>query len=224
MAITKATASSIAPAAKGDLVVGSATNDAAVLAVGTNNYVLTADSSEATGLKWAAASSGALTLIQRSTFSGVANTSTTFDGVFTSTYTNYMIVFEKFNAATLTDDLQIQFRYSGTTDTQYYAGLKQAPVDSATWTNTYSGAAGAACPLATDSNSSSPFTGVLFARIDTSGNNYVLFHGHGYEIYNSEYCLFHGSTDALRVYTGFILKSASSNVSGTVAVYGLANS
>jgi hypothetical protein len=54
MAITKATASSIAPAAKGDLVAGSATNDAAVLTVGANNTVLTADSSEATGLKWQA--------------------------------------------------------------------------------------------------------------------------------------------------------------------------
>jgi len=58
MPITKATASSVAPAAKGDLVVGSATNDASVLAVGTNNYVLTADSAQATGLKWAAAAAG----------------------------------------------------------------------------------------------------------------------------------------------------------------------
>jgi len=57
MAITKATASSIAPAAKGDLVVGSATNDAAVLAVGSANQVLTVDSSTGTGLKWAAPSS-----------------------------------------------------------------------------------------------------------------------------------------------------------------------
>jgi len=58
MAITKATASSIAPAAKGDLVVGSATNDASILAVGTNTHILTADSSTATGLKWAAPAGG----------------------------------------------------------------------------------------------------------------------------------------------------------------------
>jgi hypothetical protein len=57
MAITKATASSVAPAAKGDLVVGSGTNDAAVLAVGSANQVLTVDSSTGTGLKWAAPSS-----------------------------------------------------------------------------------------------------------------------------------------------------------------------
>lgn len=58
MPITKATASSIAPAAKGDLVVGSATNDAAVLGVGSNDTVLTADSTTATGLKWAAVAGG----------------------------------------------------------------------------------------------------------------------------------------------------------------------
>ena len=58
MAITKATASSIAPAAKGDLVVGSATNDAGVLAVGTNTHILVADSTETLGMKWAAPAAG----------------------------------------------------------------------------------------------------------------------------------------------------------------------
>ena len=40
--------------AKGDLIVGSADDAVTRLAVGTNAYVLTADSNEATGLKWAA--------------------------------------------------------------------------------------------------------------------------------------------------------------------------
>lgn len=40
--------------AKGDLLVGTADNAISRLAVGTNAYVLTADSNEATGVKWAA--------------------------------------------------------------------------------------------------------------------------------------------------------------------------
>jgi len=53
----------IAPTAKGDLYAGSAANTYTKLAVGTNGQVLTADSTAATGLKWAAAASG-------TTFSG----------------------------------------------------------------------------------------------------------------------------------------------------------
>ena len=50
--------------AKGDIAVGTAANAAARLAVGgTNGHVLTVDSGEATGLKWAAvAASGGLTI------------------------------------------------------------------------------------------------------------------------------------------------------------------
>jgi hypothetical protein len=55
MAITKASSNAVAAAAKGDLVVGNATNDSGVLAVGSADQVLTVDSSTATGLKWATA-------------------------------------------------------------------------------------------------------------------------------------------------------------------------
>ena len=45
--------------AKGDLIAGTADNTVSRLAVGTNGYTLVADSSEVTGLKWAAPASTA---------------------------------------------------------------------------------------------------------------------------------------------------------------------
>lgn len=56
--------------AKGDLAVGTGANTAAKLAVGTNGHVLTADSAEATGTKWAAVTAsagGSDTQLQRNT-------------------------------------------------------------------------------------------------------------------------------------------------------------
>ncbi len=44
--------------AKGDLIAGTASATVAALGVGTNGFVLTADSTQATGIKWAASSAG----------------------------------------------------------------------------------------------------------------------------------------------------------------------
>jgi hypothetical protein len=49
--------------AKGELLVASADNTITRLGAGTNTYVLTADSSEATGVKWAAPTVGTVTSV-----------------------------------------------------------------------------------------------------------------------------------------------------------------
>ncbi len=63
--------------AKGDLIVATSADAVSRLAVGTNNYVLTADSGEGTGLKWAAAPSDATKMpLAGGTFTGAV----TFQG------------------------------------------------------------------------------------------------------------------------------------------------
>ena len=111
MAITKATASSIAPAAKGSIVVGSATNDAGVLAVGTNTHILVADSTETLGMKWAAPASSGLTFITGNTFSAVSSVSLP-SNTFTSTYRFYRVIFTVNSAAT-TGAMTLRGRSSG---------------------------------------------------------------------------------------------------------------
>ena len=71
--------------AKGDLIAATAADTPARLAVGTNGQVLTADSTAATGLKWAAASSGkigqVLSTLKTDTFSTTSSSDVTITGL-----------------------------------------------------------------------------------------------------------------------------------------------
>jgi hypothetical protein len=66
--------------AKADLLTATAADTPARLAVGANNTVLTADSSTATGLKWAAAAGGGkvLQVVEGSTSTQVSSSSSTY--------------------------------------------------------------------------------------------------------------------------------------------------
>jgi hypothetical protein len=66
--------------AKGDLIVGTGADTFARLAVGTNGHTLVADSAEATGLKWAAASGGGkvLQVVTATTSSSTQTFSTSY--------------------------------------------------------------------------------------------------------------------------------------------------
>jgi hypothetical protein len=76
--------------AKGDLIAATASDTPARLAVGTNGHVLTADSTAATGLKWAAVAAGGkvLQVVSTQTSTQAINTTNTYaDSNLTATIT-----------------------------------------------------------------------------------------------------------------------------------------
>jgi hypothetical protein len=72
--------------AKGDLIGATANDTPARLAVGTNGQILTADSTAATGLKWATATSGGMTLLSTTTLSGSTTTISSIDQTYVNLY------------------------------------------------------------------------------------------------------------------------------------------
>jgi len=99
--------------AKGDLIVATAADTPARLAVGSANQVLTVDSSTATGLKWATVSSGGMTLLSTTSLS--SNT-TTVSGI-SGSYKNLLIYLK--NVYTVSDAASISLRLNGDTGTNY---------------------------------------------------------------------------------------------------------
>lgn len=97
--------------AKGDLIAASANDTPARLAVGANGTVLTADSGETTGIKWAVPAVAGLTLINTTTFSGAS--SVAIDNVFTSTYANYFIQTSFTSSANTDQMVQMRLRAAG---------------------------------------------------------------------------------------------------------------
>jgi hypothetical protein len=82
--MTKSRSNATAPNAKGTLVVGNGTDASTTLAVAsTAGYVLTVDSAEATGLKWAAAASGGkvLQVVQTTKTDSFSTNSTTWTDI-----------------------------------------------------------------------------------------------------------------------------------------------
>jgi hypothetical protein len=211
--------------AKGDIITATAADTPARLAVGTANQVLTVDSSTATGLKWATPASGALTLITRQSFSNVAGTGTTFDGVFTSTYKSYLVIIETIVGATYADDFQLQFRYAGPTTqaSAYYGSSITTDYSLSTVSNTQtSNASQATLNLFIGTETAGPTSGYLYIAGVGNMSEKGTYKGSIFSPESYNLNIVGGATNTSRTYTGFLLKSASSNVTGTVAVYGLA--
>ena len=202
----------------GDLIKGTGSGTYNRLGIGSNGQVLTVASGAPS---WASASSGAMVLVKApTTFTNVATTTTTFDGVFTSTYSNYIIFFEGIYAATSADDPQFQFRYGSTTNAANYFG--NVLLSTGTSTSTTSNSNTNQFTFSPQMGSSSyPTFG--FMNIYNVGSSSVrpYLSGTAFQNDGTQTTTFAGTTSSAQTHTGFILSSSSSNISGTVSVYGL---
>ena len=203
----------------GDIAYRSSTaNVKTRLGIGTTGQVLTV----AGGVpSWGAAASGALVLVKRSSFSNVADTGTTFDNVFTSTYKAYQVVIEELYAGTSTDDGILDILYSGTAHNEYYGASGGAQVASATFVNIQNNGSGAFTFVTSLGSSTQPTSGIFLFTGVGGASNEAIMSGTAHEAATgiTRFC---GFNVAANPYTGFKLRSSSTNVTGTVAIYGLA--
>ena len=129
--------------AKGDLIAATADNTVSRLAIGTNAQVLTADSTEATGMKWAtpATPSSGLTLI--TTLSPSAVSVVNADSIFSATYDNYLIQISVTQSANAVLTSQLRSGGSNLTTSTYVTDTTSSTAGTnASWTlsdNTGSG-------------------------------------------------------------------------------------
>jgi hypothetical protein len=99
--------------AKGDIVAATAADTVDRLAVGANDTVLTADSTAATGLKWAAPVSGSMTSIASGSLSSTAVTISSISGAYKNLY--LIVTSPQVN----TGATELGFRFNANTGSNY---------------------------------------------------------------------------------------------------------
>jgi hypothetical protein len=215
--------------ASGDIVVGTGSGTYDNLPIGTTGQLLTADTTVSPyKVKWAtpAAASSGLTYITKQTAADVANL--TFDSVFTSTYQNYLIVYDgvRSTSSALTADLYFQFRYAGPTTqaATYQYGLTGTASNSSAINV---GATGQSQAILSQfmGNSGSRSQGQLFLTgVGDGASGWPFGTGQNADTYGEQFISYGFGQYTSRAYTGFIITASSGNFNGTFTLYGLAKS
>jgi len=125
--VTGAIANSIVDA-KGDILVGTGADTPGRLAVGSNNQVLTADSTTGTGLKWATAAAGGFTELATGSLSGTTTTISSISG-------SYRNLFIRLEDIVTSANGNVFLRFNSDSGTSY----RYADVNSRTGTVSSSG-------------------------------------------------------------------------------------
>ena len=212
--------------AKGDLLVGTADNTVARLAAGTDGHVLTLDSGQSTGVKWAAASGGGggggLVAAGSFTTQGTVNVNSVFD----STYDIYKVIITT-SAISANLDIRFRLRVGGVdaSGADYYASnrLETGP-SSAGGANVGNAASTylTLAPVYTAFGATSTVLDIMFPAL----SEVTLFNGlhtHRYLSTNQiRTNMIGGQHDPATAYDGFTVLTSTGTITGRWFVYGYA--
>jgi len=196
---------------KGDIYAASAASTPARLAVGSNGQVLTADSTASTGLAWATASSGGMTLLATHSLSGATSTISGISGDYKQLVAYIQL------PQNATADGNFQIAPNGDTALAFLVGVKIA-------TTVYDVTGGYITTFSTSNRSTTNFSATLV--IDNYTNTATLkpVQYYGYYAPTSGFGQFmsSGVYASASAVTSLVFSNSGGNLtSGTVYLYGV---
>lgn len=199
----------------GDLAYRSATSNVNTrLALGTANQVLRVNSA-GTAPEWATATTGAL--VHLNTTSYTSSSGFNVDDVFSATYANYLIYIN--NVGSANGDLRMQFRVSGSTNTNANYNTQTLNADNTTVSGTRETAQTSTIVGKTN-------TVYTISKIDLQQPFASLPTGHTTQCQNNiqgapEMRHHFGNFESSTSFTGFRLTPSTGTISGTLYLFGV---
>jgi hypothetical protein len=199
--------------AKGDLIGATAADTPARLAVGANGTVLTADSAESTGLKWATPSSD---FVRITTQSFTSSAAVNVNDVFSSTYKNYKVFLNVTNSTGA--GLLYRYRVAGADNTTSNYAYQRLILSNSSFNNVRetaqtNGALGDT--TTTNCNWELTFFNPFETKLSYAYSNTAI------SASSPEIHLWNNGFNATTSFTGFTLYPSSGTITGEILVYGM---